>query len=394
MRVDGTLTTIPATPLALAGGGSVGTYGLSGTVIVVWPDGSVAIVQAVGVYPEYYRFTVNLGLASGRLGHMVGLLGNADGAVGNDLVTRSGQPVTYPNTPFADLYGTYINSWRISQAESLFDYGAGETTQTFTDLTFPDAPATPQNLPAAARTSATNVCALFGLTTPELSNACIVDVGITGDGDFANSAADAQEAGLGIPSNTGGATLETSMPVSTTASGENAVRTFPGTAGQKLTLTISNNTYAQADITVRDPNGVSVTSLFVSTADVPRRVHVASNRDIHDHNRPRSTFTGSLTFLLRSVPDNTGRPRSGRRRLFDDGDRGERYGRSRYGGSEVDVDVVEQHLPAGGCDGARPERLVGHVAFASTADTFRDVFTLARPAPTRSPSIRACSRDR
>ena len=104
-----------------------------------------------------------------------------------------------PNTPFAELYGTYVNSWRISNAESLFDYGPGETTETFTDLTYPDAPATPQTLPPAARASATATCNLFGLTTPELLDACIVDVGLTGDADFANDAADAQEAGLGIP---------------------------------------------------------------------------------------------------------------------------------------------------------------------------------------------------
>ena len=72
---------VPATPQALPGGGTIGTYGLDGNVIVVWPDGSVAIVHAVGIYPEYYRFTVELGLAPARLGHMVGLLGNADGIV-------------------------------------------------------------------------------------------------------------------------------------------------------------------------------------------------------------------------------------------------------------------------------------------------------------------------
>ena len=71
--------------------------------------------------------------------------------------------MTFPNTPFAELYGTYVNSWRISNAESLFDYGPGQTTETFTDLTFPDAPATPQTLPPAARASATGTCNLFGL---------------------------------------------------------------------------------------------------------------------------------------------------------------------------------------------------------------------------------------
>ena len=68
---------------------------------------------------------------------MVGLLGNANGNDLDDLVTRGGAPVTFPDTPFAELYGTYVNSWRISNAESMFDYGPGETTATFTDLTLP-----------------------------------------------------------------------------------------------------------------------------------------------------------------------------------------------------------------------------------------------------------------
>ncbi len=92
-RIDGASMTPPATPQPLPGGGTIGTYGLADTVIVVWPDGSLAIVRAVGVFPEYFRFTVDLGLAPARLGHMVGLLGDADGGIGNhvdDLVTRGG----------------------------------------------------------------------------------------------------------------------------------------------------------------------------------------------------------------------------------------------------------------------------------------------------------------
>ena len=44
--------------------------------------------------------------------------------------------------------------------------------------------------------------------------------------------------------------------MTTTTPGENAVRTFVGTAGQKLTLTVSANTFTAVDMTIRDPNGV------------------------------------------------------------------------------------------------------------------------------------------
>ena len=308
-RLDGVPITVPATPRALPGGGTIGTYGLDQVVIVVWPDGSVAIVRAVGVYPEYYRFTLELGLAPARLGRVVGLLGDANGNQLDDLVTRAGQPIAWPDPPFALFYGTYVNSWRISNAESMFDYRPGETTETFTDLTFPDAPATPQSLPAGARTTATNTCNLFGLTTQALSNACIVDVGTTGDADFANSAANAQQAGLGIPTNAGPTSIGTASTITTTTPGEVAVRTFPTTsAGGRVTLSVSGNTFVGGvDLTIRDANGTTVGSLFVSQPTGFRDVFVLPVAGTYTITiDPRDQQTGSLTFLLAGVPENTG----------------------------------------------------------------------------------------
>ena len=121
---------------------------------------------------------------------VVGMLGDADRNKTNDLVTRGGHPITFPDPPFATFYGTYVNSWRVIMAETLFDYDAGQTTDTFTDLTFPDAPATPQTLPAGALSKATTLCAQFGLAAGAATNACLVDVGITGDADFATEGGD------------------------------------------------------------------------------------------------------------------------------------------------------------------------------------------------------------
>ena len=219
---------------------------------------------------------------------MVGLLGDADGGIGNhvdDLVTRGGQPVTFPNTPFAELYGTYINSWRISNAESLFDYGAGQTTETFTDLTYPDAPATPQTLPPAARASATATCNLFGLTTPELLDACIVDVGLTGDADFATTAAEAQENGLGIPTNAGvDRRSGEQLTVTTTTPGRERGAHVPGRRpARSSTLRITGNTFTEADVTIRTPERGDRGVAVVDDADrVPRHVHAAGRRDVHD----------------------------------------------------------------------------------------------------------------
>ena len=84
--------------------------------------------------------------------------------------------------------------------------------------------------------------------------------------------------------------------------GENAVRTFPATAGQKLTLTVSDNTYPQVDLTVRDPNGVSVASSFSSTPTAFRDVFTLPVTGTYTITvDPRNQDTGSLTFLLTEV---------------------------------------------------------------------------------------------
>src|SRR4029079_10294803 len=75
----------------------------------------------------------------------------------------------------------------------------------------------------------------------------------------------------------------------------------------KLTLTLSSNTYPQVDVTVRDPNGVSVASQFASAADAFHDVFTLTVTGTYTITvDPRLQFTGTLTFLMAPVPDNTG----------------------------------------------------------------------------------------
>jgi hypothetical protein len=305
-RIDGVPVTLAPAPQALPGGGTIGTYGTGDSAIVTWPDGSHAIVEAVGLYVTTYRFTLEVGLAPSRLGHMVGILGNADGNNTNDLVTRSGQPIV-SNPPFATFYGTYVNSWRISMAESLFDYDAGKDTNFYTDLTFPDAQATPQTLPADERTTGTNVCAQFNLGTGAVNDACIVDVGITGDADFATEGAAAQAANLGLPANVGRATIGAATTVTIATPGTVAVRTFSGTAGQPLTLTVTGNSIAGAQLTVRDPNGAFVASVFVTAASGFLDSFTLPLSGTYTITvAPTGQLVGSLTFTFGAVSSNVG----------------------------------------------------------------------------------------
>lgn len=121
-----------------------------------------------------------------------GILGNANGRSNDDFQTG-------PNGRNADInvgiFGSndpasqtvereYLNflardfaqTWRITQPESLFDYGWGQSTQTFTDLTFPRTHRTLGDMNDRDRDRARRECERQGLRGAEL-NACIFDGG-------------------------------------------------------------------------------------------------------------------------------------------------------------------------------------------------------------------------
>jgi choice-of-anchor C domain-containing protein len=185
MTVDG--KTVTAASTALPGGGTLANDTGARRVTVTWPDGSLAVVD----YSGGGYLNLSIGLSAAQSGHVTGLLGNANRNPADDLATRDGTAVVYPATA-AQLYGAYAASWRITQAESLFDYGKGQTTATFTDLTFPSADTTVDDLSAAVRQAATATCTAAGVTDPAYLDDCVLDVGLTGDASTALSAASAQ----------------------------------------------------------------------------------------------------------------------------------------------------------------------------------------------------------
>jgi len=79
-------------------------------------------------------------------------------------------------------------SWRITDEESLFDYGDGESTETFTDLDYPSERVTVDDLDPDIRTRAEAVCAAAGLSEPAAVEDCVFDYGITGSTAFIESA--------------------------------------------------------------------------------------------------------------------------------------------------------------------------------------------------------------
>jgi hypothetical protein len=150
---------------------------------ITWPDGTtLAVADRTG------RLDITLKAPPGLA--LRGLLGDRNGKAEDDFRLRDGTVLPKPLS--AQAWKDFAAAWRISQAESLFTYAAGQSTTTFTDLGFPYGPATSGALSADAYRNARIACLAAGITDEALLDACIVDVGTTGDQTFAVS-------GMGIP---------------------------------------------------------------------------------------------------------------------------------------------------------------------------------------------------
>ncbi len=167
---------------ALPGGG---TLERSGSEITLrWRDGTAMSITAFGGRVDY-AFTPAPDIGPG----LIGLHGSQDGQPENDVASREGTVLVPGAADFqARLYAEFANSWRIDGAASLFDYAKGTSTATFTDRSMPRAIATVDTLDGAVRAAAEATCRAFLMQQGAALDACILDVGLTGDAGYAASA--------------------------------------------------------------------------------------------------------------------------------------------------------------------------------------------------------------
>ena len=186
--LDGTTIT-PKADVAydLPGGGFVTNEPVAGQEIVSWPDGAYVIAD----YSGGFYLSLEISVPYSERGHLSGLLGNDDGNAANDITTRGGRTLPYPPTT-AELYGPFSNSWRIKQSESLFEYGPGQSTETFTNLSFPYAIVSTSTLPSSERETASSVCHASGVVHEPFLDDCILDVAVTGSPRVAAATAGVQ----------------------------------------------------------------------------------------------------------------------------------------------------------------------------------------------------------
>ncbi|NER83371.1 MAG: hypothetical protein F6K42_28225 [Leptolyngbya sp. SIO1D8] len=210
--VDGQPETLSNQGVALADGSTILEVNNREYVIQAPTGEQVAVrwIQAQGL--PFLNITPYV--ENNRNGQFMGLLGNLDGNPEDDLQIRNGGVVpvqssytqvsqlvrrvvpspiplsTVENAFFEQLYRQFGDSWRITQAESLFDYGPGQSTQTFTNRSFPSRFPTLTGIVPAQIEAATQTCQEAGVE-PIFLEGCVFDVAATGQPDFATAAVNA-----------------------------------------------------------------------------------------------------------------------------------------------------------------------------------------------------------
>ena len=219
--------------LALPHGGRVYRLASSRTeYLVEWPNGFLVAAKIGASY-------IDVGVAKPPALQTAfgGILGNLNGIAEDDAFTRDGTVLPL-RIAYQTLYHTFGDSWRIDQAESLFDYDPGTSTATFTLLDFPQGPFTARHLDPADYEAARFVCEAAGITDPILLEDCILDVAATGDTEFTESGVDSAEPRISLEVQLA-LNLGDLVSASIDEAGEVDLFPFTGTAGDIISIALA-----------------------------------------------------------------------------------------------------------------------------------------------------------
>lgn len=200
VRVDGTLTTVGPSGVNLGSGGSIVKVG--DVFQINFPSGTVLTVTPL-FWNDQGKWYLNVDVlrGAGREGVGGGEPGNVGSAGGLMAAIAPGSwlpalpggttmgPMPGPlQQRYVDLYRKFGEAWRVTDQTSLFDYGPGNSTKTFTDRSWPkqNAPCTIPDTPIAKPLDvavARRLCR--GVTDKSMNANCIFDVRVTGEPGFA-----------------------------------------------------------------------------------------------------------------------------------------------------------------------------------------------------------------
>lgn len=191
LRIDGVVTPVTAQGVVLGQGARVAATGAGNGIAIDFPDGTGLTATSHFWGAPHNRWYLNVSVLQTPASE--GVMG--DLAPGSwlpalpDGTSLGPKPVSEAQR-FADLYQTFADAWRVTDATSLFDYAAGESAATFAlkerppksgSCVIPEAPlAEPM-----AREEAVRVCS--GVRDKNRNANCVFDVAITGHAGFAKA---------------------------------------------------------------------------------------------------------------------------------------------------------------------------------------------------------------
>jgi len=181
LYVDGDKITLVNGGMAYMNAGAF-AWRLNDQIVVFWPglDADRPILMVRGS-------TFKISLPSSW--ETEGLLGNNNGTRVDDLRLKNGTTLPEDAEPEV-LHGPFADSWSIDQTDSLFSYGPGETTGSFTDPSFPaQFNANIDDYTEAEVAAATEICADAGVEPGPQFDGCVLDLLLTGDAQYAEGAA-------------------------------------------------------------------------------------------------------------------------------------------------------------------------------------------------------------
>src|SRR5262249_20170291 len=155
---------------------------------VTWNTGEEMWVTDYGNH-----FDIADGVPLGSPGFIGGLQGFAEGQQ-NDFQLPDGTVLPQPLT-CDTIDGQYADAWRVTQATSLFDYAPGQTTDTFTDKSFPPSCFSLSDLPPDVVAHAMDVVHAAGITDPTIAAEAAYDYIFTGSPTFVSGGQVIQQQG-------------------------------------------------------------------------------------------------------------------------------------------------------------------------------------------------------
>jgi hypothetical protein len=190
VRVDGTVKTLGPQGLALGPSGRVVKSAIGGGIEIQFPDGTLLVVTPNfwGSQGKWY-LNLNAYHTAAQDGAMGALAPGSWLPALPDGTSMGARPGALHDR-YVALYEKFGAAWRVTPATSLFDYGPGTSTATFTVPTWPmeNPPCVLPNVPPVQPLPAATAKELCRAVKDKARQSdCTVDVAVTGERGFAKA---------------------------------------------------------------------------------------------------------------------------------------------------------------------------------------------------------------